>query len=88
MQHNSFCELFTEDEVLIYEYVQDLDDYYTEGYGSGIGYEIAAALLQVCAYACTCRFMRARMQVCAGVHTDMRTHVCESDVCACRGGMH
>ena len=42
---NEFCALFNESTANILEYYQDLNDYYTKGYGYPINYEIACLLL-------------------------------------------
>ncbi len=39
--------LFSDSDVSIREYADDLEDYWTRSYGSGIGYEISSVLLQV-----------------------------------------
>lgn len=46
LRTDGYCTLFTPEEVEIYEYAEDLDNYYVKGYGAGFGYEISAPLLQ------------------------------------------
>jgi len=41
-----FCTLFTEEDILMFEYYEDLSNYYEKGYGTPLSYQIAAPLLQ------------------------------------------
>lgn len=41
-----FCQLFEESDAKIFEYVNDLSDYWTKGYGNSINYQIACPLLK------------------------------------------
>jgi len=40
-----FCALFDEDDIEVFEYSSDLDDYYANGYGYDLSYQISCPLL-------------------------------------------
>eukprot|EP01118_Nematostelium_gracile_P016913 TRINITY_DN7099_c0_g1_i1.p1 TRINITY_DN7099_c0_g1~~TRINITY_DN7099_c0_g1_i1.p1 ORF type:complete len:504 (-),score=114.90 TRINITY_DN7099_c0_g1_i1:44-1555(-) len=40
-----FCDLFTNEDILMFEYANDLSDYYVKGYGTPLAYEISCPLL-------------------------------------------
>jgi len=43
---DGWCALFMEEDILVYEYASDLEEYWEKSYGSGIGYQISAVVLQ------------------------------------------
>eukprot|EP00727_Mastigamoeba_balamuthi_P011281 m51a1_g6776 hypothetical protein (486) ;mRNA; r:124841-126507 len=43
---SKWCSLFDEDDAKLFEYAEDLDKYYTSGYGISVSYKIAAPLVQ------------------------------------------
>lgn len=43
---DGWCQVFSPNDINTYTYVGDLEDYYEKSYGSGIGYQISAVILQ------------------------------------------
>jgi len=43
---DGWCALFSQEDILTFEYASDLSNYWIKSYGSGIGYKIGAKVLQ------------------------------------------